>query len=68
MAELSEKKKGIEELLEKITPEKRWATTAKILSALLILRGDKFVTPLMGKTEGFISPLWGWEKSEEIDA
>ena len=54
-----------EELLEKIAPEKRWAITAKILSALDILF-EKSVPPLLGKGEGIISPLMGWEKLEEI--
>ena len=55
-----------EELLEKITPEKRWAITAKILFTFIILRDEKLVIPLLGKAEGFISPLWGWEKFWEI--
>jgi hypothetical protein len=49
MAELSEKKKGIEELLEKIPPEKCWAITAKILFTLTVLRGEKFLIPILGK-------------------
>jgi hypothetical protein len=66
MGETSENKKGIEELLEKIPPEKRWAITAKILTGLLLMRGEKNAILLVGKEEGFFSPVWGLEKFEEI--
>jgi len=65
MAELSEKKKGVEELLEKIPVEKRWAISAKALSGLNLLR-IIFIRSLMGKGEGIISPLMGWEKYDEV--
>jgi hypothetical protein len=57
MAELSEKKKGLEELLEKIPPGKRWEITSKIISALWVIRGEKIIAPLLGKGEGIISPI-----------
>jgi len=55
-----------EELLEKIPAKKRWDITAKILSALMVLRGEKSVAPLLGEVEGFISPVRGSEKWHEI--
>lgn len=54
------------ELLEKITPERCWEITAKILSALMVLRGEKSVAPLMGKGEGVFAPVMGAEKWQEI--
>ena len=55
-----------EELLERIPPEKRWAITAKILSSLHVMRGEKLIVPELGKGEGIISPIWGAEKWTEI--
>jgi hypothetical protein len=66
MVELSEKKKGIEELLEKIPPETCWAITAKILSSLFVLRGDKTTAPILGTGEGVTAPILGAEKWKEI--
>jgi hypothetical protein len=66
MEELSEKKKGIEELLEKIPPEKRWEITAKTLLGFLVLRGENIIAPEMGKGEGIIAPILGAEKWDEI--
>ena len=57
MAELSEKKKGITELLEKIPAEKRWEITVKILTSLIVMRGDKIIAPLLGTAKDIISPL-----------
>ena len=57
MAELSEKKKGITELLEKIPAEKRWEITVKILTSLTVMRGDKIIAPLLGTAKDIISPL-----------
>ena len=54
-----------EELLEKIPAEKRWAITAKILTGLHALR-IILTRPLVGRGEGIISPILGWEKHEEI--
>jgi hypothetical protein len=54
------------ELLEKISPEKLWKISTKILLTISVLRGVKTVMPLLGKEEGFISPVRGWEKWEEI--
>jgi hypothetical protein len=67
MAELSEKKKGIEELLEKIPPEKRWEITSKILSSIVVMRGEKIIAPALGKGKGITSPIWGAEKWTEIN-
>jgi len=54
------------ELLEKIPPEKRWAITAQILWRFIVLRGDKIVTPELGKGKDIFSPLWSKEKWYEI--
>ena len=67
MGEISGEKKGIAELLEKIPPEKRWAITAKILTGFIVMRGSNIMAPILGKGEGIISPLWGWEKFDEIN-
>jgi hypothetical protein len=56
----------MKELLKKIPPEKRWAITAKIISSLYVMRGEKIIAPELGAAEGFISPIWGAEKWEEI--
>ena len=56
-----------EELLEKIPAEKRWALTAKILTGLSTLRDLKAVMPLLGKGEGIIAPVMGYEKYLEIN-
>jgi hypothetical protein len=53
-------------LLETISHEKCWALTAKFLTGLVVLRGGKSVAPLLGKAEGFITPIWGMEKFLEI--
>ena len=55
-----------EELLEKIPPEKRWAITAKTLLRFSVLRGSKSMPTWLGKEEGILSPVWGWEKWVEI--
>ena len=54
------------ELLEKIPAEACWAITAKFLIGFSILRGSKTIVPLMGKEEGIIAPVLGFEKFEEI--
>jgi len=56
-----------EKLLEKVPAEKCWEITAKILITFALLRGVKIVLPLLGKGEGIISPIWGWEKWVEIN-
>ena len=56
----------VEELLEKIPPEKRWALTAKILTGLSTLRGSKIMPSVLGEEEGVIAPVWGLEKMIEI--
>ena len=55
-----------EELLKKIPAEKCWALTAKILLTISVLRGVRTVMPLLGTEEGFISPVRGLEKFQEI--
>ena len=55
----------VEELLEKIPPEKRWAITAKALTRLLGFRVI-LTRPLLGRGEGIFSPILGWKKHEEI--
>ena len=62
MAELITTKK----LFEKIPAEKCWELTAKILTRLSVLRGSKSMPLVLGKEEGIISPVWGWEKWQEI--
>ena len=66
MAELSEKKKGIEDLLEKIPPKRRWEITAHALLRFSVWRGSKWMPTLLGKEEGIFSPVRGWEKWNEI--
>jgi len=56
------------ELLKKIPTKKCWEITAKILTRLTMLRGSKTMAPLLGKGEGIISPVMGYEKFEEIQA
>ena len=57
-----------EELLKKISPEKRWTITAKTLGGFLALRGDKIMPSVLGKDEGIIAPVLGWEKYLEINS
>ena len=66
MEETSGEKRGIAELLEKIPPEKRWEITAKTLWRLMVLRGVRTMPTVMGKAEGIISPVRGWEQWQEI--
>jgi hypothetical protein len=54
------------ELLKKIPAEACWAITAKFLVGLSILRGSKTIVPIMGREEGIIAPILGFEKFEEI--
>ena len=56
------------ELLEKIPPEKRWAITAKTLTRFIVLRMLKTSTPFLGKNDGILSLLSGWDKEVEIKA
>ena len=56
-----------EELLEKIPPEKRWEITSKILSSIVVMRGEKIIAPELGKGEGITSPVLGIEKWKEIN-
>ena len=56
------------ELLEKISPEKRWEITAKTLWRFWVLRGDKIFAPSLAKGEGIIAPVLGKEKWIEINS
>ena len=56
----------VEELLENIPTEQCWAITAKILLTISVLSGVKTVMPIMGTEEGFISPVRGLKKFQEI--
>ena len=55
-----------EELLEKVPPETCWAITAKALTGFLVRRGEKRIAPDLGKSEGFISPIWSKAKWIEV--
>ena len=57
-----------ETLLEKIPPETCWAITAENLTRLIISRILKTSTPFLGKDDGILSLLSGWEKEIEIKA
>jgi hypothetical protein len=54
------------ELLEKIQLETCWAITAKTLTSFVISRMKKTSTPFLGKEEGILSLLSGWDKEVEI--
>ncbi|MFX1521802.1 MAG: hypothetical protein ACFFCD_18000 [Promethearchaeota archaeon] len=54
------------ELLKKIPAETCWAITAKALTGFLVRRGEKHIAPDLGKSKGFISPLWSKEKWIEV--
>lgn len=53
-------------LLEKMPAEKCWAITAKLLTGFMALRGSRTIAPELGKEEGIIAPVLGWEKWLEI--
>ena len=56
-----------EELLEKIPSERRWEITSKILTSLIVMRGEKIIAPSLGKGEGIISHIWGAERWVDIN-
>ena len=56
----------VEELLEKIPPEKRWAITSETLTRFSTSRGSKIMPFVLGEEEGVIAPVWGFEKMIEI--
>jgi len=56
----------VDDLLNKISAEKRWAITAKILTRVSVLRGSKTMPSVLGKEVGILAPVWGWEKWVEI--
>jgi len=55
-----------EELLKKIPPERRWKITARALLRFSVVRGSKSMPTILGKEEGILAPVWGWEKWIEI--
>ena len=57
----------VEELLKKTPAEECWAITAKIITALYVMRGEKIIAPALGAGEGIIAPVWGAEKWTEIN-
>ena len=57
-----------EELLEKIPVETCWALTAKTLTSFIVSRMLKTSTPFLGKDDGILSLLSGWDKEVEIKA
>ena len=59
------KKITTETLMENIPVEKCWAITAKALSGLNLL-SIILIRSFMGKGDGIISPLMGWEKYDEV--
>ena len=65
MAELR-KKITTETLSEQLSTDKCWEITAKILTALYILRGTNTMPHRLGKVKGFIAPVLGVEKWTEI--
>ena len=67
MAELL-KKITTKTLLEKIPVETCWAITAKTLWRFVIFRMMKTSTPFLGKDDGILSLLSGWDKEVEIKA
>jgi hypothetical protein len=54
------------EILEKIPIEKCWLFTAQILTGFLVMRGSKNLPSILGKEDGFFSPVRGWEKHVEV--
>ncbi|WP_287587780.1 hypothetical protein [Candidatus Borrarchaeum sp.] len=54
------------DLLKRFPAEKCWALTTKILQGLLVLSGSKNLPAILGTEDGFISPVRGWEKHEEV--
>ncbi|MCK5588657.1 MAG: hypothetical protein KAI34_08040 [Candidatus Lokiarchaeota archaeon] len=57
----------MEELLEKIPPEKCWEITSKILWRFLSLGGRGSIEVITGKDEGVIAPVLAWDKYQEIN-
>jgi hypothetical protein len=53
-------------LLNSLSVEKCWALTTKILQSLLVISGSKNLPAILGTEDGFISPVRGWEKHEEV--
>jgi len=67
MADLS-KKITTETLLMQLPTETGWAITAKTLTSFIVSRMLKTSTPFLGKDDGILSLLSGWEKEVEIKA
>ena len=56
----------MDELLNKISAEKRWAVTVRILTGLYVMRGDIFMIPLLNEDEGVFAPVEASERWTEI--
>lgn len=54
------------ELLAKFPIETCWLFTAQILTGFLVMRGSKILPSVLGKEDGFFSPVRGWEKHVEV--
>jgi len=67
MAELR-KKITTETLLMQLPPETGWAITANTLTSFIVSRMLKTSTPFLGKDDGILSLLSGWDKEVEIKA
>jgi len=67
MTELK-KKITTKTLLENLPPETGWAMTAKTLTSFIVSRMLKTSTPFLGKDDGILSLLSGWDKEVEIKA
>ena len=65
MAEIL-KKITTKTLLEKLQPETCWAITAETLTRFVVSRILKTSTPFLGKDDGILSLLSGWDKETEI--
>ena len=55
-----------QELLKKIPSEKRWAITAKALTGFYVMIALKANELVLGKGEGVIAPISGWEMRKDI--
>lgn len=56
-----------EELLKQIPPETCWAITAKLLTSLHVIQGEKNTALIIGKGESIIAPVKGAETWTEIN-
>jgi hypothetical protein len=56
----------VDELLKKISPETCWAITAETLTRFNVLSTMKTSAPFLGKSDGILSLLSGWDMWVEI--